>query len=245
MDVICQSQMPADMRGPLTLPGIAPLDPAVWLHMDDAYDAQMALRDRLVAERRAEVIGACDGSDAAQLEALELVLDHLRGRAGYDVQAGAVMRPDGVSVSLEDAPLDVLGRLAQEDFCILDKRDGAVEHDLIAAALCFPASWRLADKLGRPMIAIHEPVESYGPDLARRVQRMMDGVKAGRPLWRMTKGVGDPTLFQPVSLSRHLPKEVRARMPHIRAERQSLLRLPRTGAVLFSIHTYVVLRETA
>jgi len=30
--------------------------------------------------------------------------------------------------------------------------------------------------------------------------------------------------------------------PYLRSERQSILRLPDTGAVVFSIHTYVVAR---
>jgi hypothetical protein len=50
------------------------------------------------------------------------------------------------------------------------------EHVLTAAVLCFPASWHLADKIGRPLTTIHVPVKVYDETLARRVQRLFDGV---------------------------------------------------------------------
>ena len=56
-------------------------------------------------------------------------------------------------------PMGTLGHLVQEDLCLMEKR--GEEHVLTAAVLCFPASWRLADKIGRPLEAIHVPVPEY------------------------------------------------------------------------------------
>jgi hypothetical protein len=89
------------------------------------------------------------------------------------------------------------------------------------------------------MLGIHIPVESYTEDLARRVQRLFDAIRPEQPLWRMNFHLYEsPELVHPRhEADRHPTARVGAFM---RAERQCLLRLPQTEAVLFSIHTYQV-----
>ncbi|WP_426033533.1 heme-dependent oxidative N-demethylase family protein [Cypionkella sp. TWP1-2-1b2] len=174
----------------------------------------------------------------AALELYDRVLGKLRSTAGFEVGATAVRRPDGVLVALDrDRPLLTLGRLVQEDLCLMQRV--SAEHALTAAVLCFPASWTLAEKLGRSMLGIHIPVESYAEDLARRVQRLFDAIRPEQPLWRMNFHIYEsPALFHPRRESyRHPTARAGA---YMRAERQCLLRLPQTGAVVFSIHTYQV-----
>lgn len=219
-------------------PGMRPLDPADWLWVDDAYPGQMALRDRLIAGRPDEVMAAEPGSDPAADELLDVVLASLAGprdRVGTDW----VARPDGVSVAIDrTAPLATLGRLVAEDLCVLERRGD--EHVLTAAVLCFPSRWRLAEKMGRPLTRIHAPVAPYDDDLARRVQRLFEAIRPDRPLWRANLlRHHDPALFQPVGEGEKAREEPRA-AAWIRSERQCLLRLPATGAVVFSIHTTVV-----
>ena len=222
------------------LPGIQPLDMADWLVVDEAFAAQMALRDRLLAERRADVFGASDNAPAQEL--LNLVLAHLG--PDYRVKRSGVVRPDGVKVAFDsDHPLIVAARLVQEDLCLLEQPDGAGEHVLTGAVLCFPASWTLAEKLGRPLTTIHDPVAEYGDGMAARVQRMFDALHPDRPLWRANALLyDDPTLYQP---RRHADRRARpkGRPPFLRSERQSLLRLRETRAIVFSIHTWVVAWE--
>ena len=221
------------------LPGTLPLDPADWLRVDEAYGGQMALRDRLIDTREAEVHGLLPMARAAADELYATVLPLLPG-LGFDIRAASALRPDGVTVPLDPArPLITLGRLCQEDFCLMQE-DGQGEHLLSGAILCFPAGWRLAEKLGRPMLRIHQPVAKYTGDVARRVQRLMDAVRPGMPLWRANGHRSRAPLFNP--LPEDQPKDLTAQdaMPFIRSERQCLLRLPVTGAVVFSIHTYLV-----
>jgi len=72
------------------------------------------------------------------------------------------------------------------------------------------------------------------------VQRLFDGVRAGRPMWRANLLRYDaPDLHQPRTEDDPRP----AGGPdakYARSERQSVLRLPETGAVVFAIHTSVV-----
>ncbi|RMH45040.1 MAG: DUF3445 domain-containing protein [Alphaproteobacteria bacterium] len=223
------------------LPGIQPLRPGTWLEVDDAYAAQMALRDWLLDHRRDAVVADLPGAEPATQELLKHVLDGVSALPGFDVRPYRVRRPDGVEIAPDEAdPLGTLGRLVQEDFCVIERRQGA--HVLTAAVLCFPASWTLAEKMGRPLDAIHAPVPAYDAGLARRVNRLFDAIRVGQGLWRVNVlGYDDPALFQP--RPEGAPRPAPCGTPaFVRSERQCLVRLPDTQAVVFSIHTTVVAR---
>lgn len=221
------------------LPGVQPLAMSDWLIRDAAFADQMALRDDLIATRRAAVLAEPDAATAAMQECLALVLDHLD--AGFERDGSVITRPDGATVDITtDTPLAIAGRLTQADLCLLSQPAPGAEPVLDAAILCFPASWTLAEKIGRPLDAIHGPVDSYTPDMARRVTRLFDALKPGRPLWRQNALLyADPALHQP--RPEHEPRVTpTARPDYLRSERQVLLRLPQSGAVLFAIHTYLL-----
>jgi dimethylamine monooxygenase subunit A len=113
------------------------------------------------------------------------------------------------------------------------------EHVLTGAILCFPASWTLAEKIGRSMLAIHAPVHDYDARIATSVQRMMRAIQPGAMLWRANALVyDDATLHQP--RREGVPRPLPVTGLYLRSERQSFVRLPVTGAVVFAIHTYVV-----
>lgn len=233
-----QSTLPYDPFTRPRLPGVQPLEIGNWLIRDEAFAAQMALRDRLLAERRGEVVALDDGAREAADELLGLVLS-----LAYPGAKDCVMRPDGVAVPVDRAdPLGTLGRLVQEDLCLLQKRGD--EHVLTGAVLCFPASWMLAEKFQRPLVRIHAPVPPYDANIAARVQRLFDGVRPERPLWRFNAlWYEDPALFQPRSEAAPRPARRAETAAFFRSERQSILRLPDSGAVVFSIHTFVIPRD--
>lgn len=132
----------------------------------------------------------------------------------------------------------------QEDLCILHKSGD--EHVLTGAVLCFPASWMLAEKFMAPLIGIHAPVQGYDAGIAARVQRMFDGVQAGRPLWRFNAlWYDDPALHQPRSAHARREETEAETGSFLRSERQCILRLPQSRAVVFSIHTFVLPRAAA
>ena len=113
--------------------GLNALDPADWLWRDDA----LRRRDRRAPGAAARAAGRGPGHAA-------------RGRAGrapsWSPWSQALSRL-GRRPRIRD--LDRLAGLAQEDFCVMQAQpDGA--YALTAALLCFPAHWRLAEKLGRP-----------------------------------------------------------------------------------------------
>jgi len=237
MTPVLQSSLPYDIWAPRGLPGLAPLDPVDWLIRDEAFDGQMAARDHLLQRHRGQVLQMHEMARAPAVELLEMVVRDVWPEAGAQVR-----RCDGVEVDINrEDPLGTLGRLAQEDFCILQKLGD--EHVLTGAILCFPASWRLEEKFMTPLIGIHHPVGEYDAQLATRVQRLFDGVKVGRPMWRFNAlWYDDPALFQPRSAQEPRRAHDAGKAAYLRSERQSILRLPETGAVVFSIHTYVLAR---
>ncbi|MEL6643971.1 MAG: DUF3445 domain-containing protein [Pseudomonadota bacterium] len=224
------------------LPGVAPAEADDWLQVDAAYAGQMALRDALIRDRAQSVLAMQESARPAVQETLLEALAWADRHGGYRIGATQVTPPDGVTIHPDPAtPLVTLGRLFQQDICVMERRGD--QHVLTAAALCFPASWTLAEKIGKPLTAIHRPVAEYDADLARRVQRLFDAIRVDRPLWRANALLyGDPALYQPKAegvIRRDRGPEAR----YLRSEKQVLKRLPRTGAVIFSIHTWVVARE--
>ncbi|WP_226341129.1 heme-dependent oxidative N-demethylase family protein [Gemmobacter serpentinus] len=220
------------------LPGILPVEGDDWLRVDEAYAGQMAERDMRIATQEAAVHALLPEAGAAAQELLDAVLVKIAGLGGFQISPDRVIRPDGVGVALDRThPLRTAGLLVQEDLCLL-QHDG-LEHCLTGAILCFPASWTLAQKIGRPMTTIHVPVTPYTEDVAKRVQRLFDAIRPEQALWRMNWLLYDEfALFQPRLEGVARPRPVENLF--IRCERQCLLRLPVSRAVVFSIHTYLV-----
>ncbi len=246
MDVVLQKSLPfAPWTDPRAwrLPGTQAAEPDDWVRIDDAFAGQMRLRDQLIAGRRNEVLALLPAARAPAAELLDLGLARAAGCEGYRINSNSVERPDKVRVPVDrDDPLASIGRLFQEDFCILQKPDGGAEHLLTGAILCFPAGWTLAEKIGCPLGRIHAPVARYG-DVARRVQRMFDGLKPGLPVWRANAHFyDDPKLYAPRVEADAREAMVKGRF--VRSEHQVLFRLPITDAIVFTIHTYVVARAS-
>ena len=239
---ILHTHLPDDMRRARGLPGIQP-EHGPWLRVDEAYGAQMARRRALLDQVPAHVLYQEPGAIPAAQELLDHVLRILPD-LGFAQAGDDVICPDGTRVAATVlSPLEALGRMVQNDFVIMEKRGG--EHVLSAAVLCFPASWRLSEKAGRPLTDIHIPVGEYTDDMARRVQRLFDAVRVEQPLWRFNRlWYVDPELHQPRSETE--PRRVGSKEPtgpYYRTERQTLLRLPANQAVIFAIHTYVLARS--
>lgn len=222
------------------LPGVMPLPLDEWLIRDDAFAGQMALRDHLITTKRDSVHALLPGAEPAAAECYDMVLDALGTDPEYSFEDDTIVRPDGVRILLKpDEPLLTLGRLIQADLCLMEPgQDG---HILKGAILCFPAYWTLSDKIGHPLIPIHRPVQEYDHDVARRVQRLFDALRPDRLLWRTNANLhaaGD--LFTPKREADPERRVDATAAQFVRSERQILRKLPKTGATVFSIHTYMV-----
>ena len=218
-----------------------------WIEFDRHYPAHMAERRRLLRDHAPEVVEAIPGSEPMQAELLDTLADHLcQHRPAWFSRTGNTLRNHLLNEahSLDAPPLDLVGRLVQEDVCLLrDEGDGTLT--LVAAVLCFPSRWRLSSKMGRPLGAIHTPVPLYGDKLERPVDRFLSTLKQGRIAQRLNWSImDDPTLFQPTGhgvndFATVVTADNAGETLVMRVERQTFRRLPRTGAIAFGIRMHV------
>jgi len=229
--------------------GLTACPRADWIELDQHYPAEMAERRHLLATRRDEVFAAVPGSDQARQETWGVLAAHVAGRwpDWFTIDGERLenrLTGDQWSLGEPDRdPLEAAALLVQEDLCIIQMSETGPL--LAAGVVCFPSRWRLGEKIGRPLATVHAPVPFYGERLARPVDRFMGVVKPGhvavRLNWSMTD---DPTLFQPGGKWRtdgavHITADNAGDALFVRVERQTLTRLPESGAVLFTIRVHV------
>lgn len=227
--------------------GLTAVPEPAWIELDHHYPAHLAERRRLIAQRRPEVIDETPGSEAMQDELLAVLAANLcQHHPDWFTRQGSTLRNHllAETLSLTADPLDRIGRLVQEDFCLLREESDAT-LTLVAAILCFPSRWRLSSKIGRPLGAIHGPVPMYKDKLERPVDRFLAALKAGRIAQRLNWSImDDPTLFQPTGHGVNdgespVTPDTAGEGLVMRVERQTFRRLPATGAIAFGIRVHV------
>ncbi|MEM1051256.1 MAG: DUF3445 domain-containing protein [Pseudomonadota bacterium] len=167
--------------------------------------------------------------------------------------------PEGVQTMPEaDAPgrelatmLGVEGGLpeaalaAHEDMCLLVKESQEDQYRLVGTAVAWPSDWYPKDKIGLPLRALHAPIAGYEEQLAQGVERFMETLKKGaiygRCNWFIT-ATGKKRWLEPRPAQEafaHVTDDNAGGTLFVRSERQTLRRLPETGAILFTIGIYV------
>lgn len=225
-----------DPRGAWLRMGTRNLGSRPWLVVDDRRDTELALKHRLLSERRDEVFAAALDADGPGRETLALVCGEL-DMLGIPVDcADGADDADDVDDVFVEHPLDRAGRLVQEDLCLLRPVDG--RWVLAGASLCFPSRWRLAAKFERELAVVHGPVAGYAEELTDRVDRLLN--RLGQTVvWRRNWFLHpNSALFQP-----DRPPDGDPLVPadrcldelFVRSERQTLRRLASSGWVLFTI----------
>jgi hypothetical protein len=146
----------------------------------------------------------------------------------------------GVEGGLEGA-----ARSAWEDMCLLTRRADEAAYRLVGAAVAFPTDWRIADKLGRPMIALHTPIHGYEEQIGSPVDQFMAKLKPGRIYGRCNWFVSPTPALRwlaegpPEAQFAHVTADNAGETLFVRSERQTLRKLPETGAIVFTIGIYL------
>ncbi|UCI09166.1 heme-dependent oxidative N-demethylase family protein [Mesorhizobium sp. B1-1-8] len=248
---------PYDGSSKLFTIGLKPLDFGKWIEIDEFLLAHLAEKQRLYAEIPEKVFVEEAGTREAQREVLELLAAHLAAKhpgthrgAGPDIEAiGFESAIDQLAAELREAPLVRASLLVQDDL-ILMRRDERGWR-LAAGSLCFPSSWSLLEKFGKPLQEIHAPVPGFGPGTrpAELINRMFDGLQ-GQAVERFNWSIqaGD-ALYHPLSNVQRIDRAISrpSRFPgddinahaFIRVERQTLRKLPVLGDILFTIRIHL------
>lgn len=232
-----------DGRLPLFRIGTTPLDPAAWIEPDERLTEYLEEKDRLLATRMDEVFVAEPTTADAQDELLGLLAEHLVRHfpdlwRRYGDMLEIVPARRGICLTGSDTPaLLRAARLVQEDLVLMRRAEAGWR--LAAGAVCFPSSWRLAEKFGRPIDAVHAGVPGFGAGTrnAELIVRMFDMMRPEAPMLRWNWSVyGDAALFHPEPPPpRRFGAGIRARNVILRVERQTLRKLPRSGDIVFTI----------
>ena len=224
-----------------------------WFEFDQRYLPEMAEKQRLLSSVHQEVFAATSVSDLARREALNLVITALIAHhPDWFSKADSTLQnhlTGEVWSAGSGDPLELAGRLVQEDLCLIQNSDdGPI---FTAAVLCFPSRWRLLDKIGKPLAAVHGPIPFYADRLAKPVDRFMSHLKPGHIVSRMNWSLlDDPSLYQPggkwrTGSASDITIDNVASHVFLRVERQTLRRLPASSAVLFGIRVHVYPLEQA
>lgn len=240
---------PYDGSAKLFQIGVKPLSLADWIEVDGRLAADLSEKERVSVAHAGSVFVAEPGTEQAQAEVLGLLVEHLTEQFPQHYRRtgdGVEIVPAGKSVALGvpgEAPLRVAARLVQEDLVLM--RRGEAGWRLAAASLCFPSSWSLREKFGRPLHEVHGPVPGFGAGTrnAQLIQRMFDSARPETPMLRWNWSLyGDDRLHHPETAdpgTRRFGPGERAASVFLRVERQTLRKLPASGDILFTIRIHV------
>jgi hypothetical protein len=217
--------IPLEAKGWRMAMGLRPLELDRWLEVDARRGDELEQKRRLLDSSYDVVVATNPEGDDGSRELLAEVSRFL------EEHHPAIE----VEVSSDEHPVVAAARLVQEDLCVLVRSD---VWRLQAACVCFPSRWNLASKLGTTLDDIHRPVPIYDEELSRPTNAFFKRLKPDRSFWRLNWTLIDsPALHQPTSARRS---------PHgdladwfFRVERQTLRRLAKSGAVVFTIRNYV------
>ncbi len=222
--------------------GLSPLDPSEWIEVDGNLETYLLEKDRL-ADLYPDKVFADEGDTRqSQIEILEALALHLPAHRPdiYSLTGDHVhIAGTGRSVLVNNPvspPLKAAANLVQEDLVVM--RKGETGWRLAAASLSFPSAWSLAEKFGRPMQDIHEPVPGFGPGTrnANLIDRMFDNLRPSHPVKRFNWSIyRDGALYHPVTQSK---EGLRPEHAFVRVERQTLRKMPVSGDILFTIRIH-------
>lgn len=234
-----------------------------WIIVDKTYPTQIAERIRLLENHPDLLIARMDGEDVARAEkellshAASYLLNHYEG---YFEQKGKRLtcRLTGISVDFAKVtdPLKALSCLITEDMVLLLSAEKAAEghvcYRLKSGALLFPNDWGLVTVpndnetntgLGKTSAEIHHgKVKHYDKNFAAGVEHWNEKLKASLYLWRRNWG---PHTSKSLCLHPRVMRESSPNNPEdwdqgfIRSEQQSFVKLPKSGAIVFGIKTYI------
>ncbi|MBD2754086.1 heme-dependent oxidative N-demethylase family protein [Spirosoma validum] len=242
--------------------GTAPLSESDRLvEVDAQYSPEITLKRQLLTELPDYYFQTLPDYETAQWDVVDIILHNLArfGPDQFTLQKNgdrwhwenhllneAITFTFGDATTLPYAPLDWVGRQVQEDLIVLAGNDAT----LVAGQLCFANDWCLDEKIGLPFGQIHAPIMPIVEPMMQAAQKLMERLPIGRPVWRANWSVKisdqlDMTSRHTTFLQQRLADRLPTLTPdtigdqlYIRVERQTLTRLPRSGAILFGIHTY-------
>jgi dimethylamine monooxygenase subunit A len=243
--------------------GLLKIPEAEWFEVFDLQERalQMAEKRKLLANSQNEVFIADSSAMTASTEVLNLMLEHLPSIRPelYSLRENTIkLEPhtmfggDEWSTDLKTNkmhPLDLAARLVQEDLIIMlppDNRKTQTSKGwwLAAGSVAFPSRWSLKKKFRQTMDAIHAPVPFYKEQLQAPTNGFFDLMPVNEIFSRRNWSLHDnPSLRQDgaekMSEGDRITSVNAGEHLWLRVERQTLRKLKKTGAILFTIRIHL------
>jgi hypothetical protein len=214
--------------------GLRSLEPQFWLEAGNDLDAQIPERIELASSVPDVVYQELPGYEGAVQELIGRVIENLKEfhDRDYSFTSNTVRHiPTDTLVSLtcEDVLLQI-STIIGEDLVVLSREDE--EWKIVAGAVLFPSRWKLSEKIGKGMDAVHAPVPGYESALAPYMTATFDKIGVDRPVWRKNWSLhSTEDLHQPSSIHEQvLPEDY-----WWRTERQTLTRSQEGEFLYFTI----------
>ncbi len=128
-----------------------------------------------------------------------------------------------------------LGQNLEPDYLLLTRDLDSIR--LVGGCVCFPSSWILEEKIGRPIEEIHEIVPGLNPAIGRQIQTFLQKIQPDVSWTRSNWGLSRSS-ERNQHPSRKLPRldaDVTIDQVFFRIEEQSLIALPGSHGILFGI----------
>ena len=205
--------------------GLKPIPLSAWLEGGEPDPAPR--KDALFAAARELVWAETEGSRPAQAEAAWVVAATL---------GPAPDRPDL-------PPLYAAARRVPDDLCLMEKRRG--EWRLTALSLSAGTYFTAAQVAGLSLRELHGPVGGFAERFLARVERIFEGLRSDLALerrnWTLTNSgeLHAPDAAPIRARIGAIAPQDAGRLLQLRVERQTLRRLPETGAALFTIRVWL------
>ncbi|KEY69276.1 hypothetical protein S7711_01727 [Stachybotrys chartarum IBT 7711] len=237
--------------------GLRSIKPEDWIELDNQFPRYHADKAARLQERGSKCVQTLPEAYPAAVELLEELAHYLPNRYPTLFQkttTGLINLWSGeafdiVERPLKEDPMAMCARLVQDDLALMiEKPDG--QYYLLAGAVLLAGFWRLQDKVGMPLSEIHTSgdVPQFKEKLESGMKKFFFRLRCEELYSRNNYFIQvDDALPWSWSIGGEDDEEVswstaeknRAVEHHyFRSERQTLRRLPKTGAVCFTVRTY-------
>ncbi|KAK2600117.1 hypothetical protein QQS21_005132 [Conoideocrella luteorostrata] len=239
--------------------GIKKMPKAEWIRIDQGYLKRLDERNEIMDAYPAESIGSGPIVNPAIEELYEELMVRflpkrfpamfsLTGRTLLNRVTGKIYSVDLRQID-HDTMLRNLGENIEEDFyfmCPDDKGDLCLEGWIA----CFPGGFLTTSRKGMSMRAIHQPVPGYEQRISKGADKTLARLRGWEFIERFNWSLqtDGPSLFRVdgnnyyPELGQTIPQtedDVQIDQCYLRVEHQTLVRLPKSQAVIFCVRSYM------
>lgn len=252
-------------KGPYNLTmGLKNLAQDEWLLLENTYLDRTNLRKEIVADKIKDAHTVITHPDSAEslCEYYDITLDYLQQKYPQyfyikksdpslmfnAIRNESIYKESRLYKGDLKKLVHTLSRTIEEDFLIMMNDEKTQKYFLRGGAFVFPSGLDPAEKANLSLADIHGPVPFYKEKIEKSMDKFFQRLKTGHFVLRVNWTCQAHNELYAVGLNHALEgeetpildaKNIDFNHVFLRCERQCLMRLPKTKAVVFTIRTYL------